>query len=59
MRRLAVILSALVISFLSSAAYGQEVRVEQDLLEQKEVPASAYYAQQVSLSKESASHDKL
>lgn len=43
MKRLAVILSAFAITLLSSAANGQEVRVEKDLLGQKEVPASAYY----------------
>ena len=46
MKRLAVILSALAISFLSSAANGQEMRVEKDLLGQKEVPANAYYGVQ-------------
>ncbi len=46
MKRLAVILSALAISFLSSAANGQEMRVEKDLLGPKEVPANAYYGVQ-------------
>ena len=46
MKRLAVILSVLTINFLNSAANGQEVRVEKDLLGQKEVPATAYYGVQ-------------
>jgi aspartate ammonia-lyase len=46
MKRLVVILSFLVVSFLNSAANGQEMRVEHDLLGEKQVPANAYYGVQ-------------
>src|SRR5208337_3695528 len=41
-----LIFLALICGFLGAAAYAQEVRVEKDLLGQKEVPANAYYGVQ-------------
>src|SRR5271165_5707877 len=41
-----VLVLALICGLLASAASGQEVRVEKDLLGQKEVPANAYYGVQ-------------
>src|SRR5271165_7451304 len=41
-----VLVLALICAFVASAADGQEVRVEKDLLGQKEVPATAYYGVQ-------------
>src|SRR5271157_4361151 len=41
-----VLVLALICGLLASAASGQEVRVEKDLLGQKEIPANAYYGVQ-------------
>ena len=46
MKRYGPVLLVLVCGFLASTANGQEVRVEKDLLGQKEVPANAYYGVQ-------------
>ena len=46
MKRSCLIFLTLACAFVASAADGQEVRIEKDLLGQKEVPASAYYGVQ-------------
>jgi aspartate ammonia-lyase len=46
MKRHGPVLLVLICGFLASTANGQEVRVEKDLLGQKEVPAKAYYGVQ-------------
>jgi len=46
MKRFSVVVIALILSFFGSAANGQEVRVEKDLLGEKQVPAYAYYGVQ-------------